>query len=277
MSGALLLDVPVELIVAGDNDREKFRDDEIARLAASIAEVGLLQPPTLRRMNVDGGFYEHQYFEIVAGERRFRAVQLLGWSAMRALVEDNMDDLTASKAMLAENTGRVELDPIEEGRAYAKRIETGSTVEQVAAVAGVSTTTVERRLELLKLAPAVAELVSAGTLTVGFADLMRGLDVNRQVLASQAMLSGGLDWYAARRVCDRLLGEQQADGMFDPDSFLVTELISDAQAARRATRRELLGIIRAFMTDDAHDLELRTRAFDALAAETPATTHTTGG
>jgi hypothetical protein len=106
--------VEAALIVPGDNDRQAFEPVALQELADSIAAHGLAQPITVRP--IAGGLYQ-----IVAGERRFRAMQLLGWERVPALVRD-LDDRQASAIMLVENLNRVDLNPIDEARAYSKRM-----------------------------------------------------------------------------------------------------------------------------------------------------------
>lgn len=109
--------VPVEHIVRGDNDREDFNPTGLLELADSIRANGLAQKPVYRK-RADG------MYEIVAGERRTRAMRdLLGWRHIPAEVSEDMDDRTASAIMLSENRGRRNLNPIEEARGYAKRLD----------------------------------------------------------------------------------------------------------------------------------------------------------
>lgn len=137
--------VPVALIAPGDNDREEFAETALRELADSIAQHGLAQPITVRPS--DGGY------QIVAGERRWRAVRLLGWKAIPALVRE-LSDETASAIMLLENIQRAELNPIEEARAYRKRMmQFGWNAAQTARAANVPEERVRMRLMLLSFAP----------------------------------------------------------------------------------------------------------------------------
>ena len=104
-----IANIPVSSIAAGNNDRKEFDPVKLEELAASIAAHGLAQPITVRPLSglIPG-------FEIVAGERRFRAIsRVLQWDTIPAIVRD-LDDEAASAIMLAENTGRADLNPIEE-------------------------------------------------------------------------------------------------------------------------------------------------------------------
>ena len=123
--------VPIDAIAPGDNDREDFDAAALQELADSIGQYGLAQPITVRPVGRDR-------FQIVAGERRWRACRLLGWPTIPALVRE-MDDETASGVMLLENVQRAELNPIEEARAYARRMARfGWDVDRVAAAANVA-------------------------------------------------------------------------------------------------------------------------------------------
>jgi ParB/RepB/Spo0J family partition protein len=207
--------IDMATIIPGDNgtghqDRTKF--DGLAELAASISEHGLIQPITVRPVG------ESDLYQIVAGERRFRACELLGWQEIPAIVADLTSD-EASAVMLAENTGRADLDPIDEGRAYQVRIlRFGWTVAECARSAGVSEVRVQFRLKLLKLRPDLQDLVRSGNLALGYAQILAdaNLDVNRQLLAIRALRDQSSPtpaWF--RRIVAGLLTEQAQGVMFD--------------------------------------------------------------
>ena len=235
-TAATVTEVPVAAIVAGDNDRKRFDEDALDRLAATIADHGLLQPITVRP--VDGGF------EIVAGERRFRAVSRLGWANIPAIVR-NLDDDAAGTAMLVENTGRVDLDPVEEGLAFAKRISTGATVDEVARLAGVTAWKVNLRVSLLNLVDEAQALVRRGDLPLMMASKMVGLDANRQRIALRALTSRDLSQHAFGALADKLLDDQRAEGMETLDFELAIEEAAEqtARERNRATRGELVAVI----------------------------------
>src|SRR5690606_4424190 len=139
--------IPVAQIVPGSNDRKVFDEVKLQELASSIQEHGLAQHITVRP--IAGS----QEFEIVAGERPFRAIsQILQWETAPCLVRE-LSDEEASAIMLVENTSRVDLDPIAEANAYQVRVEKfGWDAKRIAEVAGVSSDRVRARLTLLKLA-----------------------------------------------------------------------------------------------------------------------------
>lgn len=206
--------LPADRIVAGSNDRTDFDAAALEQLAASIAASGLAQPPTVRPV-ADG------MFEIVAGERRCRAMALLGWTEYPVMVRE-LDDSQASDIMLLENLARVDLDPVAEARAFRARLDRGATVAELAERAGVPARRVSARLRLLELADDVQHLVAHGQLTLGQADALVGLDVNRQRLALEG-LHAGLDDRGYRALIARLRSEQDQEVIFDPTSFWSVE------------------------------------------------------
>jgi len=141
--------------------RREFRAEELEELAASIREHGLLQPIVVRAAADD--------YEIVAGERRFRACQRLGLATIPALVR-TADDTQMLELALIENIQRENLNAIEEARAYQAYVQRlDLTQEQAAQRLGKSRSTVANMLRLLDLPGDVQELVSRGTLSMGHA------------------------------------------------------------------------------------------------------------
>ncbi|MBN2002981.1 MAG: ParB/RepB/Spo0J family partition protein [Anaerolineae bacterium] len=210
-----VIDIPLEQIRPGDNDRTEFGETELWELAESIAEHGLAQPITVRRRG--------EGYEIVAGERRYRAHLLLAGASrleratIPAIVRE-YDDEQAAAIMLAENVQRADLNPIDEARAYQKRVERwGWSTGQAAEKAKVSLTRVRSRLELLKLAPEVQEWVRLGIIPLGHAAELGVLDCNRQRMAvawlrEQAALPTRA---AFARVVGEMYAAQVQDGLFD--------------------------------------------------------------
>lgn len=247
--------LPLESIAAGSNDRKVFPEAEIRELAESIAAHGLAQPVTVRPAG--------QEWEIVAGERRYRAHLLLTSEGRTAadgemgMLECNVrsySDREASAIMLAENLARADLRPLEEAEGYASRMdEFGLSAAEVAEWAGVGTFRVTERLRLLKLSAEARALVDvkAGGLPVGHATRMADLDHNRQALMLAAWSESGgtiskAGWSAL--VADRQ-AEQDQDSMFSADQFLQTESYVAAAAKKspstKALRRHLQRAVRA--------------------------------
>ncbi|MEI8132609.1 MAG: ParB/RepB/Spo0J family partition protein, partial [Leptolinea sp.] len=171
-----------ELIKAGDNDRTVFDQKALKELAESIRQDGLAQPITVRPI-LDG----EKRYEIVAGERRFRACTLLEMEEIPAIVRELSDDQAAS-IMLLENLQRVDLNPMEEARAYQKRMQAGWTPKELTEQTKIAPNRIASRLGLLKLIPAAQKLVADGQLPLKFAQLLgpasgEALDNNRQHIA----------------------------------------------------------------------------------------------
>lgn len=267
--------VPLSEVVPGSsNDRQNFNQVALEELAESIGEHGLAQPITVRPVftcpkcddpsgNVEtfhphtgcdpvghgmswcdmceewhpGSTWRFSHYEIVAGERRVRAVRILGWETIPAIVRD-LSDEAASAIMLAENTGRQDLNPIEEAQAYqARTTRFGWSVERVAKVAGVSEGLVKRRLNLLQLVPEVQHLVAGGHFPIGHAEAVACLDSNRQHIAVRIYRESknGLPLSAFRGIVGQLLEEQSQESLFDLEHFWV-EQVQAGELPRRGKR-----------------------------------------
>ncbi len=249
--------LPLETIRAGSNDRKVFPEAEIRELAESIAAHGLAQPVTVRTVGAEG--FAGDGWEIVAGERRFRAHQLLASEGRCALggqvgqVECNVrdyNDARASAIMLAENLARADLKPLEEAEGYRSRMDAfGIDAATVAGWAGVSTFRVNERLRLLALTPEARKLVEStgdGALPVGHAARMSALDPNRQALALAmwAESGGRISRAGWGEIVGKLQAEQNQDSMFSDADFLrVEEFVLDAAKKEPTTKalRRLLG------------------------------------
>lgn len=229
--------IALDLIDPGSNDRKAFSPDALSELAASLAEHGLAQPVTLRPR-------PNGRYQLVCGERRTRAARLLGWTSIPALVRD-LDDRATSAIMLAENTARADLSPLEEAAAYAERIAAfGITPAEVATWAGVSTFRVTIRLKLLALIPEAVVLVNSGSLPIGFAARLSDLDNNRQRIAlryfADAAASGKpLNQWAWSSLTTKLLADQNAESMFDTgEAFLQTATFGvEARESQPSTKK----------------------------------------
>lgn len=171
--------IPISQIIPGKNDRTVFDEAGLRELADSIKEYGLIQPITVRYTK------DCTQFEIVAGERRSRACKFLKWETIPAIIKV-MEDEEASAITLAENIARKSLDPIDEARAYQRRIdEFGWTIEDLAKYAGTSSIHIRFRLKLLKLIPEIQKLIRFGNLSLGYAQILADatLDTNFQLTA----------------------------------------------------------------------------------------------
>ena len=145
-----------------DQPRSKFDEDALAALSESIAQHGLIQPITVRAL--DSGYYQ-----IIAGERRWRAARMAGLSEVPVRIIE-ADDRTAMELALVENLQREDLNPIEEARGYRTLLEEyGLTQEEAAQSVGKSRPAITNALRLLTLSEAVLDLVEEGDLSAGHA------------------------------------------------------------------------------------------------------------
>src|SRR4051794_18831558 len=178
--------LPVELIKANPRQpRGQFDEAALVALAESLKERGVLQPVLVRPL--PGGTYE-----LIAGERRWRAAQLAGFDSVPAVIRDD-DDATTLELALIENMAREDLNPVEEARACALLVdELGLTREDVGRRVGRSRVAVSNLLRLLDLPDDVLDMLAYGTLSEGHgrALLMASDHADRRRLARSAAAEG---------------------------------------------------------------------------------------
>jgi ParB/RepB/Spo0J family partition protein len=230
---AAVTPIPLVDIMPGDNDRTRFQHQALRELADNIKDHGLAQPITLRLVG--------QGYQIVAGERRFRAFKLLEkeqpnrWTAIPAIIRDYTDE-QADAIMLAENLHRADLDPIDEALAYQKRIDRyGWTITELAKRANVTSGRVSSRLKLLKLIPEVQHLVKFGNMPLGHAQAMSSLNKNFQFVALRAITGKNLSIEEFKAVCSELLRRQSQASMWDLSVF---EKVPDEKIAEKVMEKE---------------------------------------
>jgi ParB family transcriptional regulator, chromosome partitioning protein len=161
--GAYLVEVPVASVTPNPRQpREHFDDEALAELTASIQEVGLLQPIVVRPQGSG-------HYELIMGERRWRASQEAGLDAVPAIVRET-SDVDLLRDALLENLHRQELNPLEEAAAYQQLLDDfGATHEELAKRIGRSRPHITNTLRLLNLSPVVQRRVAAGVLISGHA------------------------------------------------------------------------------------------------------------
>ncbi|MDX1566545.1 MAG: ParB/RepB/Spo0J family partition protein [Longimicrobiales bacterium] len=167
-------ELEVERIVPNPfQPRREFAESELKDLTTSIRANGLLQPLVVRPA---GGSPDRPRYQLVAGERRLRAVRELGWERVPAVVRD-VDDETLLVLALVENIQREALSPLEEAEGYQVLAdEFGLTQEQIASTVGKDRSTVANMLRLLKLPPSIRKLLDQGALAMGHARALLGAD-----------------------------------------------------------------------------------------------------
>lgn len=204
--------------------REYFNNEALDRMAASLTERGMLQPLLVRRAG-DG-------FELIAGERRWRAAQRAGWHRVPVVVrEANHDE--ALELALIENLQREDLNPIEEAQAYEMLSrETGLTQEAVAERVGRERSTVANYLRLLRLPERVQQLLVEGALSMGHARALLGLeDAAAQTQLAETAVAGG---WSVRQTEAKVRAERSgrttpgAKKEKDPDTLAAEEKMTRA-------------------------------------------------
>ena len=182
-----LEEIPIEFIQPGKyQPRTYFAEESIAELSDSIKAQGLIQPIVLRPIGDDR-------YEIIAGERRWRAAQLAGIEKIPAVIR-TVDDESALAMSLIENIQREDLNPLEEATALQRLIDDFQfTHQEVADAVGKSRSAVTNTLRLTQLAPPVAEMLVAGDLEMGHARALLTLEVNGQVAVAKQVVARGLN------------------------------------------------------------------------------------
>jgi ParB family transcriptional regulator, chromosome partitioning protein len=169
--GARFAELPVTAIMPNPKQpRQVFDDEALEELKVSIEQVGFLQPIVVRQLD-DG-----ERYELVMGERRWRAAQAIGRESIPAIVRETKDDAMLRDALL-ENIHRANLNPLEEAAAYQQLLEEfGATHEELARRIGRSRPQISNTIRLLNLPAQVQRRVAAGVLSAGHARALLGLD-----------------------------------------------------------------------------------------------------
>lgn len=180
--------------------RRRLSQESLEELAQSIKEKGLLQP-ILVRPKGDG-------YELVAGERRYRAAQMAGLTEVPALVRD-LTDREALELALVENLQREDLSPVEEARGYQALLSMGLTQEEVAKRVGKARSTVANALRLLQLPEEVLRALEAGEITAGHARALLMLEPEDRLWGLKEILEKGLSVRQAEALRERLGREKR--------------------------------------------------------------------
>jgi ParB family chromosome partitioning protein len=184
--GAVLADVPVSSVSPNPNQpRVHFDEESLSELTSSIAEMGVLQPILVRPL-------EEGTFELIAGERRWRAAQRAGLTTIPAVIRLT-DDVSSVEQALVENLHRQDLTALEEAAAYQQLLdEFHLTHDQIATRVGKSRSAITNSLRLLGLPPAVQHLLADGQLSAGHARALLGTpDRSRQEQLAREAAAGG--------------------------------------------------------------------------------------
>ena len=217
---------PIENLVANPrNPRRSFTEAELEELTESIKERGISQPIVVRQLAHD------KNFEIIAGERRWRAAQRAGLHEVPIAIVD-ATDIQSLEFAIIENVQRADLNPIEEAAGYVALMEQcNHTQEQVAQIVGKSRPYVANLVRLLKLPEPVKKLVRDGKLSAGHARLLIG-HINAQILAEMAIDEG----YSVRQLEEWVREDNAKPGDSTFDKQLKKDRARDAKAKDADTR-----------------------------------------
>lgn len=228
---ATLAEVPIDSISPNPRQpRQIFDEESLAELTHSIREVGLLQPPVVRQIGAN-------QYELVMGERRWRACQAAGLTTMPVIIKQTGDDALLRDALL-ENLHRSQLNPLEEAAAYDQLLKDfGCTHEELADQIGRSRPQISNTIRLLKLPASVQRKVAAGVISAGHARALLGLaDVNAMEQLANRVVSEGLSVRATEEIVafgvdDKKTRKKNAKP-FSPRLNEISERLSDRYETR---------------------------------------------
>ena len=204
------LSLPISQVEScSSQPRKSFDEASLAELADSIREHGIIQPLTVRKL-------ASGYYQIIAGERRWRAARIAGLQEVPVIVIE-ADDRKAAELAMIENLQREDLTPMEEAAGFQSLIETyHMTQEEAAKQVGKSRSAVTNSLRLLSLTPAVRQLVEEGKLSAGHARALLPLSPAMQENAANAVVAGGLSVRQTEALVKKLSAENKPEKEPDP-------------------------------------------------------------
>ncbi|MBO0127615.1 ParB/RepB/Spo0J family partition protein [Agrobacterium sp. OT33] len=217
--------IPIEFIARSQrNPRRHFDENELQDLAASIRQHGIVQPVVVRTVGVNR-------YEIIAGERRWRAAQLAGFTDVPVIVRD-VDDRTALELAIVENVQRSDLNPLEEAMGYEQLIaEHGYTQNDLGEIIGKSRSHVANSLRLLKLPDPVRDMLADGSLSAGHARAL--VSTSDPASLARTIVSKGLSVRDAERLAQNDIKsqdivEKRPAAEKDSDTIALERSLSDA-------------------------------------------------
>ena len=255
-----------------DQPRKTFDRESLEVLADSIAAYGVLQPIIVRENASAPGLYE-----IIAGERRWRASKMAGLTEIPAIVFDG-DELRAAQVALIENIQREDLNPVEEAFGYGALIEKfGLTQDQVAKQVGKSRSAVANMLRLLDLPDEALEMLKSGDITAGHARALLGLSDDDQIMdLANKIVARGLSVreveYAVKRINQRI-DEAEEERVHPQVSVHMKELERKAMSAlgrkvriSRSSKRRVVEL--TYDSDEDLEVLLTSLCGDSIFSET---------
>lgn len=233
--------LPVDRLRPGKyQPRTHMAEDALAELAASIRSQGVMQPILVRAIDPTPGA---ERYEIVAGERRWRAAQLAGLAEVPVLVRSIPDEQALAMALI-ENIQRENLNPLEEAQGLQRLIdEFGLTHQQAADAVGRSRPAASNLLRLLQLTAAVQELLMTGKLDMGHARALLPLTGAQQVAVAQRIVQKGLSVREAEHLVQQIMNPPKAaaPAPVDRDLLRLQEELSDSVGATVSIRSNRKG------------------------------------
>ena len=237
-SGDDLQTLPLDVIRPGRyQPRSVFDAEKLAELADSIRAQGVVQPVVVRPLNEDGEF------ELIAGERRWRAAQMAGIERIPAVVRDVSDEVSVAMALI-ENIQREDLNPLEEATALRRLIDDFQMTHQEAADAvGRSRAAVSNLLRLLELMQEVKDMVDTRLIEMGHARALLSLDDDLQVQAAREVVRKGLSVRQTENLVRRLQQSRKQRGKrrVDPDILRLQNRLGEALGARVSIQHRASG------------------------------------
>ncbi|MDT8320528.1 MAG: ParB/RepB/Spo0J family partition protein [Xanthomonadales bacterium] len=231
-----LRDLPLDAIKPGRyQPRSVFDEDKLAELADSIRAQGVVQPVVVRPTG-------DNEFELIAGERRWRAAQLAGIEVIPAVIRDVPDDVTVAMALI-ENIQREDLNPLEEASALRRLIDDFRMTHQEAADAvGRSRAAVSNLLRLLELMQEVKDMIDMRLIEMGHARALLSLREDLQVQAAREVVRGRLSVRATENLVRRLQQPKKETGRrSDPDITRLQNRLGEALGARVRIQHQASG------------------------------------
>ncbi len=231
------MEVPLDLIeVNRYQPRRNFSSEELHELAQSIKAVGLIHPPVVRPIE------DSKNYELISGERRFRACQLAGLSSIKVVVRET-SAITSAHAALIENIQRVDLNPIEIAKAYRRLIdEFGLSQEKLAETTGKKRSTVANYIRLLGLPKNIQDAIERDEITMGHAKAILSLDgFDKQNLLLEIVLRDNLNVRDTEEAAGRLAEKAKKKELVYVNRDIYLEHLSHKIEQKLGTKTSIQG------------------------------------
>lgn len=254
------LNIPISQVECNaDQPRKRFDDESLDELADSIREHGIIQPLIVRKLSSG-------YYQIIAGERRWRAARQAGLKEVPAIVIE-ADDRKVTELALIENLQREDLDPLEEAEGYRKLVETYNlTQEIVAERVGKSRSAVANAMRLLSLCPEVRELILNGKLSAGHARALLPLSPTQQKKAAQTVVDQSLNVRQTEALVRKLLSKPKTKAQTETEMQQYARIASEDLTGKLGRQCRIVpGKKKGRIELDYYDMDDLNDLLDALA------------